>query len=141
MDPARGTAELTHIGTDKTEFPRIDDRLTGRRHQYLTVSGKSGAHDLVPGEHDRLVRYNMATGGSVRYDTDASIGEVAFAPRSGATEELDGYYLTFARSIADDRSWLYVWDADDFPGPPRARVLIPAPIPNGLHANWFSLRQ
>jgi hypothetical protein len=26
---------------------------------------------------------------------------------SPAADELDGYYLTFARSIADDRSWLW----------------------------------
>ena len=79
-----------------------------------------------------------------RAATDASIGEVVFAPRPGPpgpAEELDGYYLTLARTVADDRSWLYVWDAGDFPGPPRARVAIPAAVPNGLHANWFPLHR
>ena len=45
--------------------------------------------------------------------------------------------MTLARSIADDRSWLYIWDAADFPCPPMARVAIPAAVPNGLHASWF----
>lgn len=45
--------------------------------------------------------------------------------------------MTLARSVPDDRSWLYIWDAGDFPGPPMAKVAIPATVPNGLHANWF----
>jgi carotenoid cleavage dioxygenase len=145
IDPARGAATLTGIDDVPTEFPRIDDRLTGRQHRYLTVGADSGQHDLARGEHDRLIRYDMTTGGRDTWDTDASIGEVVFAPRSGLTpegpEELDGYYLALARGVRDDRSWLYVWDAGDFPCPPRARVAIPAAVPNGLHANWFPLHR
>jgi carotenoid cleavage dioxygenase-like enzyme len=141
IDVARGTAALTEIDGLPTEFPRIDDRLTGRRHRYLTAGADSGQHDLARGEHDWLIRYDMQTGRRDTWPTDASIGEVVFAPRpappDGAAGELDGYYLTLARTVADDRSWLYVWDAGDFPGPPRARVAIPAAVPNGLHANWF----
>ncbi|MBO0773067.1 MAG: carotenoid oxygenase family protein, partial [Actinobacteria bacterium] len=110
----------------------------GREHRYLTGCGRSGRPGLAAGEYDRLVRYDMATGESVRYDTGAAIGEAVFVPRAGATGELDGYYLCFGRSLADDTSWLYVWDAADFPGPPRARAAIPAPVPNGMHANWFA---
>lgn len=138
VDPARGTADLVHVGSADAEFPRIDDRLTGREHRYLTGCGRSGRPGLAAGEYDRLVRYDMATGESVRYDTGAAIGEAVFVPRAGATGELDGYYLCFGRSLADDTSWLYVWDAADFPGPPRARAAIPAPVPNGMHANWFA---
>lgn len=140
VDPARGTSELVHLSDESSEFPRIDDRLTGRRHRYLTVAARSGERELTAGEHDRLVRFDMADGSSARFDTDAAIGEVVFAPRAGSTGELDGYYLTFARSVTDDRSWLLIWDAADFPGSPRARVAIPAPVPNGLHANWFPLQ-
>jgi carotenoid cleavage dioxygenase-like enzyme len=141
VDPARATADLTHIGEGASEFPRIDDRLTGRRHRYLTVGTASGQHDLTRGEHDRLVRWDMQTGQSQAWDTDASIGEVIFAARNGSAEELDGYYMTLARGLPDDRSWLYIWDAAEFPSPPMARIAIPAAVPNGLHANWFSHRR
>jgi carotenoid cleavage dioxygenase-like enzyme len=140
INPANGTATLTHIGDTCSEFPRIDDRLTGRPHRYLTVGAVSGQHDLARAEHDRLVRWDMATGQSAAWDTDAAIGEVIFVPRAGSGEELDGYYMTLARSIPGDRSWLYIWDAGDFPCPPLARVAIPATVPNGLHANWFPRR-
>jgi carotenoid cleavage dioxygenase-like enzyme len=49
--------------------------------------------------------------------------------------------MTLARSVPDGRSWLCIWDAADFPCPPRAKVAIPATVPNGLHANWFSRRR
>jgi carotenoid cleavage dioxygenase-like enzyme len=140
VDPARGTADLTHIGEGSSEFPRIDDRLTGRRHRYLTVGAASGQHDLARGEHDRLARWDVATGQCQVWDTDASIGEIVFVPRNGSAEELDGYYMTLARALPDDRSWLYIWDAADFPSPPMARIAIPAAVPNGLHANWFARR-
>jgi carotenoid cleavage dioxygenase-like enzyme len=132
---------ITQVGEQASEFPRIDDRLTGRRHRYLTVGAASGQHDLARGEHDRLIRWDMSTGQSQAWDTDASIGEVIFVPRDGAAAELDGYYMTLARSVPDNRSWLYIWDAGDFPSPPMAKVAIPATVPNGLHANWFTRRR
>ena len=138
LDLASGTTNLTHLDTLGTEFPRIDDRLLGLKHRYLTVVASTGREGLVQFEHDRLCRYDMVTGSSIGYDSGASLGEVVFAPRAGGTEELDGYYLTFATDLADGRSWLYVWDAGEFPADPRAKVLIPTRVPNGLHANWFS---
>jgi carotenoid cleavage dioxygenase len=140
VDPARGTATLTEVAARATEFPRIDDRLTGRRHRYLTTGAVSGEHQLTRGEHDQLIRWDMSSGRHQTWDTDASIGEVIFVPRQRSSDELDGYYMTLARGLADDRSWLYIWDAGDFPGPPRAKVEIPAVVPNGLHANWFPLQ-
>ena len=138
LDPATGKADLTHLDTASTEFPRVDDRRTGRAHRYLTVVARTGRDGLQLFEHDRLCRYDMVTGSSVGYDSDAALGEVVFAPRPGGTDELDGYYLTFATTLADDRSWLYVWDAADFPAPTRARVPVPTRVPNGLHGNWFA---
>lgn len=139
LDPSTGRQTLTHLDDVVTEFPRIDDRLIGRPHRYVTVGGDlgAGAASLTRGEHNRLIRYDMATGTSVHYDPGASLGEVVFAPREGSRDELDGYYLAFGTSLDDGTSALYVWDAGDFPGAPRARVHIPAQVPNGLHGNWW----
>ncbi len=129
---------MDHLDAAGTEFPRIDDRLTGRQYRYLTVAGVSGHNPLVRGEHDRVIRYDMHTRTSQAFDCDAVIGEVAFVPRPGGTEELDGYYVTFASSFGADRSaWVYVWDASQFPCEPMAKVAIPQRVPNGLHGNWF----
>ncbi|MET0578907.1 MAG: carotenoid oxygenase family protein [Ilumatobacteraceae bacterium] len=138
LDPAAGTADLQHLDAIGTEFPRIDDRLTGLAHRYLTVAGRSGSPALQMGEHDVLYRYDMTAGTSTRYDAGAAIGEVTFAPRTGSTHELDGYYLAFGTGLVDGSSSLYIWDAAEFPAPPVATVHIPQRIPNGLHGNWFA---
>ena len=137
LDPAAGTLERTVLHDGISEFPRVDDRRLGRRHRYVTVGAASGAA-RTSGEHDVLCRVDLETGAWESFDTGAVIGEVVFAPRPGGTDELDGWYLTFGTSLHDGRSWLYVWDADTFPGPPRARVHIPQRVPNGLHGNWFA---
>jgi carotenoid cleavage dioxygenase-like enzyme len=138
LHPAAGTLKLDHLDAAGTEFPRIDDRLIGRRHRYLTVAGVSGNSPLVRGEHDRLIRYDMDAGKSEAYDCGAAIGEVCFVPRPGGTEELDGYYVTFASALDADRSAsAWVWDASAFPCAPMAKVALPQRVPNGLHGNWF----
>lgn len=142
LDLRLGSIDLVQVDERTTEFPRIDDRLTGLPHRYLTVVGKSGRSGLEVGEHDQVIRIDMESGRSVTYDCEAVVGEVVFAPRSGATDELDGYYLTFASSLGPDRSArALVWDAGEFPGPPMAEVLIPQRVPNGLHGNWFAAGQ
>jgi carotenoid cleavage dioxygenase len=138
MDPKRLRIDLTTVDGRGSEFPRIDDRLVGHMHRYVTVVGNSGRAGLARGEHDQLVRYDMTSGTSETFDCDAVIGEVVFAPRAGATDELDGYYLAFTSSLAPDRSARFcVWDASDFPAAPMAEVTIPQRVPNGLHGNWF----
>jgi carotenoid cleavage dioxygenase len=136
LDPEAGTMQDTTIHDGISEFPRIDERLLGRRHRYVTVGAASGPA-LTSGEHDVLCRADLTTGAWETYETGATIGEVVFAPRPGGTDELDGWYLTFGTSLDDGHSALWVWDAGDFPGPPRARVRIPQRVPNGLHGNWF----
>jgi carotenoid cleavage dioxygenase-like enzyme len=136
LDPDAGTMERTVLHDVVSEFPRIDDRRLGRRHRYVTVGASSGAAGTA-GEHDVLCRVDVETGAWESFDTGAVIGEVVFAPRPGGTDELDGWYLTLGTSLDDGHSWMYVWEAETFPRPPRARVHMPQRVPNGLHGNWF----
>ena len=82
----------------------------------------------------------MAASHNRAWDTDASVGEVVFVPRGGAAAELDGYYMTLARSVPGDRSWLYSGTLP-ISRPAMAKVAIPPRPPGGLHANWFSRRR
>jgi carotenoid cleavage dioxygenase-like enzyme len=58
-------------------------------------------------------------------------------PRDRSTEELDGYYVTFGTSLLDGHSGLYIWDAGELELTPRARIVLPQRVLNGLHGNWF----
>jgi carotenoid cleavage dioxygenase-like enzyme len=137
LEPDRGACHVELLDDVASEFPRVDDRRVAQPHRYVTTSRDSGRHELLVGEFDQLARHDMHTGATETYDADVMFGEVVFAPRDGATEELDGYYLTFATSADAQRSWLLVWDATTFPSEPVARVRTPQRVPHGLHGNWF----
>lgn len=137
LDPEAGTVDLERLAEGFTEFPRIDDRRTGRRHRYLTVSRKTAGSPMPVGEFDELVQFDTEAGTHVSHATDMGFGEVVFAPRDGGTDELDGYYLTYATDADARRSYLLVWEASAFPAEPVARVVMPQRVPNGLHGNWI----
>jgi carotenoid cleavage dioxygenase len=137
LHTASSAVSLTEIDGTPSEFPRIDDRRVGRSYRYAVVAARSRDAELTAGEHDVLLRHDLVSGRSERIETGAAIGEVVFVPRDGATEELDGYYVTFGTSLGDGRSSLYIWDAGELCPEPRARILVPQRVPNGLHGNWF----
>jgi carotenoid cleavage dioxygenase len=139
LDPVAGTISMTDLDQIPSEFARIDDRLTGLEHRYVTLSRKSGKREgLIQGEFDQLCRYDMKTGECASYDSDLVFGEVIFAPRHGGTDELDGFYLTYATDHAATSSRLLIWDAQSFPSPPVAKVVLPQRVPNGLHGSWLA---
>ena len=137
LDPDHGTATLHHLDARGTEFPRIDDRLVGLPHRYVTTG--SGGESMQFGEHDRIHQYDMVTGTSLTAELDMAVGEVQFAPRAGSTGELDGYYLAFATDLSGPRSFLVIWDAGEFPAPPIARIRIPTACPTGSTATGSRL--
>jgi carotenoid cleavage dioxygenase len=137
VDPDHGTVDIEHVDDNRTEFPRIDDRLIGRPHRYLTVAGRSGDPRLHHGEQDILFRYDMVSGATTRYDAHAAIGEAVYAPRQGGTDELDGYYIVYATDFDTNTTSLLVFDAATFPASPVASIAMPQRVPNGLHGNWF----
>jgi carotenoid cleavage dioxygenase-like enzyme len=137
VDPDRGTVELHHLGDDGVEFPRIDDRLVGRRHTTVVAAGASGDRRVRPGEHDVLHLFDVEAGTRTRYESGASLGEPVFVPRDGSTGERDGYYVAYATDLDRDDTRLLVFDAADFPAAPVAEVHLPRRVPNGLHGSWI----
>ncbi len=137
LHPSSGKVDVTEIDATPSEFPRIDDRRLGRSYRYAVVAARSPHAELTSGEHDVLLRHDLVSGRSERIESGAAIGEVVFVPRDGASEELDGYYVTFGTSLSDGCSSVYIWDAGELDRRPRARILLPQRVPNGLHGNWF----
>jgi carotenoid cleavage dioxygenase-like enzyme len=69
---ARATMSVERIDDVSSELPRIDDRLSGLPHRYVTVASQSGRTALQPAEHDRLRLYDMQAGTSTYADTNAA---------------------------------------------------------------------
>lgn len=134
------TGMVTDEQTDDVpgEFPRINDGYAGRPTRY-------GYNCLARGwdfdfDFHGVLKYDIETGTSDRYtyDETAVSGEHAFAPDPDGTDEDDGWLLSFVTDRVTEHSELVVIDARDVSSGPVARVQMPARVPVGFHANWYS---
>lgn len=130
------------------EFPRINDLHAARPHRY----GYSAANALITGafpvggEHrhealnDALIKHDLRRGTTEVHGLPrgTTIGEAAFAADpEGSGEEDDGYLMAYAHDPDRGAADLVVLSAQDFTGPPVARVHLPARVPLGFHGSWI----
>lgn len=133
--PARGgRVDRRVIDGEAQEFPRVDERLTGRRHRYVWTTGVDLA-DAARGA-GRLFQHDLQTGARQVHDFGAGrvAGEFVHVPYGPG--ELDGWLIGLVTD--GETSSLEVLDAAEFRAPPIARVLVPHRIPPGFHGNWIS---
>jgi carotenoid cleavage dioxygenase len=131
VDTAAGKVIEERLDDLGQEFPRVDERLVGRRHRFGYAGGFLGEeswlikHDLVRGA--REIRPVDAAGGSA---------EAVFVPRHADAGEDDGWVMALVYDATRDSSDLLVLNAADFTGEPAAVVHLPQRVPFGFHGNW-----
>jgi carotenoid cleavage dioxygenase len=94
--------------------------------------------DFTAGE---IFKYDMADGGSRRshvFPTGQVPGEPVFVPADGATNEDDGYLMTYVHDATTDTSHLTILDAANIEADPVAQVHLPRRIPAGFHGSWIA---
>jgi carotenoid cleavage dioxygenase len=137
VDTVAGTATDEQLRDVDEEFPRIDERLTGRRHRY-----GYGALNLTGAEstgHGGIVKHDLDKGTSEVLDLGAGAGpnEFVFVPRTASRAEDDGWLIGLTYVADTDTSDLVIVAADDLTGGPVARVHLPQRVPFGFHGNWM----
>lgn len=139
IDPARGTVTRRRLAEPgSVEFPRVDERTLGRAHRTIALAGESGTQELVGGDNDALYWVDAASGRTVRWCSgDLAVGEPAYVPRPGDTDEAAGWWVTYATDRTDGASSFLVIPAADPAAGPVARVHIPTRVPLGLHGAWL----
>ncbi len=138
IDLRRGVVTEGALGHHPVEFPRVDERRSGRpyRHAY-TVEYREVGPAGVPGSS--LLRcFDVEAGTSVAKDFGARYvpGEPVFVPKAADAAETDGWLLALRYDRQLDRSDLVVLDANDFGGDPVAVVQLPRRVPIGFHGSW-----
>ena len=113
------------------EFPRVDERVVGRRHRY----GYAGA---FLGNETALVKHDLDRRTSeVRLLASAGgASEAVFVPSGPEAGEDDGWVLAVVYDPDRDTSDLLVLNAGDFTGEPQAIVHLHQRVPFGFHGNW-----
>ncbi|MCS6977271.1 MAG: carotenoid oxygenase family protein [Gemmatales bacterium] len=118
-----------------TEFPRVNERLLGRRTRF-GYCGRSGSEMF-----DGLVKYDLVKQTHLVHGHGAGRfgGEGVFVPRPDAKAEDDGWLMTYVFDRNTGKSELVVVDCRDFAAPPVARILLPVRVPYGFHGIWVDL--
>jgi len=132
IDPEAGKVTTETVDDRPQEFPRVDPRVECHRHRYGYAvgfefgQGPGGLlkHDLVSGE---TVVHDVGPGGQA--------SEGVFVPAGPGEDE--GYVLSVVYDPNSDKSHLVIVDAQNFAGPPLARVQLPVRVPFGFHGNWI----
>ncbi len=137
VDLAAGKVTEHQLDDRDTEFPRIDDRLSGldSRYVHTVVAAAHPRHEPIPGA---LLRYDTHTGavGQHTFAPGRIPSEAAFAPADGRAGG-DGWLMTYVYDLATDTSDLVIVDADDMAGKPVAVIHLPQRVPYGFHGNWL----
>jgi carotenoid cleavage dioxygenase len=118
------------------EFPRIDERFTGRRNRF----GYSvGIHDGGPG--DAVLRHDLAGGvTSARHlGPGREASEFCFVEHQDARAEGEGVLMGYVFDKGSGTSDLVFLDAETLED--VAAVHLPARVPAGFHGSWSPSRQ
>ncbi|MGH9078493.1 MAG: carotenoid oxygenase family protein [Acidimicrobiales bacterium] len=131
IDRATGKVVEERLDDAGQEFPRVDERLVGRRHRFgYTSAFLEGRDGLAKHDLDRRTKefrpLDSGDGGT----------EAVFVPTGPDAAEDDGWVLSLTHDVAADTSQLLVLNARDFTGEPQAVVHLPQRVPFGFHGNW-----
>src|SRR5262249_33086773 len=112
IDTATGTVREEQLSDLPLEFPRVDERVVGRRHTVGRASAV-GRDDDGNDCGGRLVRIDGATGATTTIGLGPGRlgGEWVMVPRGDGEDE--GWVLSLVYDRAADRSDLVVLDAGD----------------------------
>lgn len=137
IDSKGGTVDRTVIDDTNQEFPRFDERLTGKPYRYAYCMASEDS-ESVPGliNDTRLFKYDLEAGTRETHDFSMHRhpGEFVFVPHGEGEQE--GWLVGLVVDVNTDSTDFVILDAEDFTGDPVATVHLPHRIPPGFHGNW-----
>jgi carotenoid cleavage dioxygenase len=139
LDAPTDLVRAERIADRPGEFPRCDDRYTGRlyRHAFHALGNpaRRGGGSAFTG----LVHLDLATGRDAAWETPEgdALSEAVFVPASPTAAEGQGWLLAIQYLGRDNRSDLLVFDAQDVAHGPLARVMLSHRVPAGFHGSWL----
>ncbi len=121
-----------------TEFPMINGWYQGHKNRYSYHVLMGRMRTLEQPHFAGIAKYDLDKGSAVAWHPGEGywFSEAPFAPRDHARSEDDGYLVGFVWNGQDNRSEVWVLDAQHLADGPLARVILPQRVPNGFHSTW-----
>ncbi len=139
IDLAAGRVTERQLDDRPVEFPRADERRTGRRNRYGYAAANVFEGDDDGTKACALVKYDLQTGGvsAHEFGLGRTPSEGVFVPAAAQSGEDEGWVLQFVYDAARAATDFVVLDATDVRKPPVATVHLPRRVPFGFHGNWM----
>jgi len=136
LDAANRSASISVIDERPNEFPRHHGGRSTQSYRY----GYCVGFDPDPTNGWPTIKHDLHTGERTEYHhgPGRAAGEAVFVAREGATDEDDGWLLTFIHDTGTESAEFVVMDAQDLDRGYVAQVKLPQRIPFGFHGNWVS---
>jgi carotenoid cleavage dioxygenase len=134
VDLADGKVRESRFDDRHQEFPRVDERLVGKRHRYGYApafgDGLTGTDTLL--KHDFVGGHTQTRS----FGAGKALGEFVFHPSSEGAPEDDGVIMGYVQDRTINRSELAILDAQTLQD--VASIKLPHRVPSGFHGNWLS---
>ncbi|GJF17371.1 carotenoid cleavage dioxygenase [Mycolicibacterium cyprinidarum] len=132
VDLADGKVRESRIDDRGQEFPRIDERLVGKRHRY----GYAPSVDEATAGLDTLFKHDLVGANTAvrSFGSGKVLGEFVFHPASPDAAEDEGVLMGYVYDRPTDRSELAILDAQSLED--IASIRLPHRVPAGFHGNW-----
>lgn len=139
FEKATGKTTRRVLSDIPQEFPRIDERLSGRPHRYgysVTVGNDATPNDVVS---NNILVHDLQTGEVQKRNCGDNFitGEVVFVPRHKDAAENEGWLMSYHHAIDCSPSKVVIFDAQNILGDPVATIYLPVRVPVGFHCNWI----
>jgi carotenoid cleavage dioxygenase len=133
VDLAAGRVREERLDDTAQEFPRVDERLVGRRHRYGYAVGYAPGSASVP---NAILKHDLTNGSTqpTIFGPGREPGEFVFVPSRPDAAEDDGVAMGFVYDRSTDRSDLVLLDGRTLET--VGTVHLPARVPHGFHGNW-----
>ena len=134
LDPSGGAAKEEQLDDRGQEFPRIDERRTGKPYRYGYTTGLGDSFAL-----GNLLKIDLAQRSVETHAEGPGRGfmEPVFVPASADADEDEGWILSYVYDASSNRSDVVILDARDFGADPLATIHLPCRVPFGFHGNWL----
>jgi beta,beta-carotene 9',10'-dioxygenase len=145
LAPGGSKVRLEQLSSQRFEFPQIAARLVAGK-PYAQVYGATPLRDRISSPSPtnastnhpwatEVLRVELATDRVTRFsEPDYVLGEPVVVSRPGGTSETDGVLLCVGSHVREDRSALFVLDADRLEL--LARFEVHGAIPLGFHGSF-----
>lgn len=140
LQSATGNIKREVISDIPQDFPRFDERMSGKnyRYAYAVSVGEAGKPaDPIHLKPNLLLRHDLKTGKTIQHSYgNALTGEVIFVPKNANSAEDDGWLMSYVHDLENGPSKIVILDSKKIGQEPQAIIEFGVRVPIGFHTNW-----